>query len=462
MSKTKPKKGPVKALYDFFCSIKLSIFVLIALAATSIFGTVIQQGKPHGVYAQEYGEGVARAIEFFRLDNMYHSWWFQLLLVLLLVNIAFCSFKRLPGAIRLMRYKDPVFDGKPVAIQERCEFKAKGVGAEEAAERVAALFRKKIGAPVREDRDGAVYLFATRGWWSRLGVYITHSSLFLFAVGAIIGAQWGFKGFVQIPEGESVGQVALRSGGTRDLGFEVRCDKFEVTFYTDPSGRPTGRPKDYVSDLTVLENGKEVLRKHIEVNDPLIYNGIYFYQSSYGQAGGRAAWLTVFGPRRNLVAHRVRVEKGRKIPLENGDELLLRALAGDFRGMGPAVDVVVLRDGKDVAQSVVLQAPQGNHRRLGQYVVRVDGVDSVMYTGLQVAKDPGVPVIWAGCVLITLGSMVAFFTSHRRVWARVRPAKNGVEVFLGGNASRNRISFERWFQGLCQQAQEAFEKSVTS
>lgn len=82
-----------------------------------------------------------------------------------------------------------------------------------------------------------------------------------------------------------------------------------------------------------------------------------------------------------------------------------------------------------------------------------------MYTGLQVAKDPGVPIIWAGCILITLGLMIAFFLSHRRVWARVRPAdRGGVEVFLGGNASRNRIAFERWFADLCTEAQEVFEK----
>jgi len=41
-------------------------------------------------------------------------------------------------------------------------------------------------------------------------------------------------------------------------------------------------PKDYKSKLTVLENGKEVLTKTIEVNDPLFYKGIRFYQSSYG------------------------------------------------------------------------------------------------------------------------------------------------------------------------------------
>ncbi|RMG89145.1 MAG: cytochrome c biogenesis protein ResB [Candidatus Dadabacteria bacterium] len=453
------KAGFGKRLFEFFASIKLSVVVLIALAATSVFGTVIQQGKGFGTYAAEYGQGWAKVIWALGLHNMYYSWWFQTLLVLLLVNITFCSLKRLPHAIRLMTYKEPVFDGKPVAIHERWTTRIKGAEGAAAAEKLEALLRRRMRKVFRAERDGAVYLLGTRGGWARMGVYVTHFSLFLFGLGAIVGAQWGFKGFVNIVEGDTVSQIRLRDGGVKDLGFQVRCDDFEVTFYTDPQGRPTGRPKDYISDLTVLENGQEVLKKRIEVNAPLIYKDIYFYQSSYGQAGGRSAWLTVFGPRRNILFHRKQVAKGGAVDLENGDRLILRDLTGDFRGMGPAVEVVLQPAQGDPQSTVVFQAPQGNHRRLGPYVVRVDGVETLMYTGLQVAYDPGVPLIWAGCIFITLGCLIAFFVSHRRVWARVRPAeKGGVEVFLGGNASRNRIAFEQWFQDLCAEAQELFEK----
>ncbi|GAB4260958.1 MAG: cytochrome c biogenesis protein ResB [Deferrisomatales bacterium] len=458
-AKTKQPKGLGRRVKDFFCSIKLSIFVLIALAATSIFGTVIQQGQSHSVYVREYGEGIARVIGVLDLGDMYHSWWFQLLLALLLVNITFCSIRRLPHALRLMRDRDPVFDGRPVAIHERWEQAVRGVPAEEVARRVEGVLARKVGAPVRAEQDGKVYLFATRGGWSRMGVYVTHFSLFLFAVGALVGGWFGFKGFVQIPEGESVSQVMLRPAGVRDLGFTVRCDDFEVEFYADPMGRPTGRPKDYRSRLTVLEGDREVLTRTIEVNHPLIYKGIYFYQSSYGQAGGRGAWLTVFGPRRNLIAHRKHVDRGGRIEVGEGVHVVLRNLAGDFRGMGPAAEIVLEREGNSPTEStVVFENPQGNSRKLGDYIVRLDAVESVMYTGLQVAKDPGVPVIWAGCILITLGCLAAFFASHRRIWARVSPEGKSVRVFVGGNASRNRISFERWFGELCEETGEVLGK----
>ena len=451
-------RGVGSRLYDFFSSIRLSIWVLIGLAVTSIFGTVIQQGKDSAEYVQEYGESVARLIRWFVLDDMYHSWWFILLLALLLLNITVCSIKRLPLAVRLMRDRDPVFQGRGVALHEKWTARLKSTSYSDAVSTMEGFLTEHVGKSVREEREGATFFLVSKGGWSRMGVYITHSSLFLFALGAMIGGWTGFKGFVNIPEGESITQVRMRDGGVQELGFEVRCDKFTLEYYNDANGRPTGRPKDYKSALAVVEGGQVVVTKTIEVNHPLIHNGIYFYQSSYGQAGGKGAWLSVFGPRRNLLVHQQRVANGGRVPLENGDMLLLRNTTGDFRGMGPAAELVLESPSGQGGSLVVFENSQANQRPLGTYTVRLNRVDSAMYTGLQVARDPGVPVVWAGCILITLGCLVAFFLSHRRVWARVSPGEKGVEVFLCGNASRNRVSFERWFADLCESAQVTFEK----
>ena len=43
--------------------------------------------------------------------------------------------------------------------------------------------------------------------------------------------------------------------------------------------------KDYFSDLEIIKDGQVVLRKTIEVNDPLHYGGYHFYQNSYGREG---------------------------------------------------------------------------------------------------------------------------------------------------------------------------------
>ena len=51
--------------------------------------------------------------------------------------------------------------------------------------------------------------------------------------------------------------------------------------------------KDYKSILRVVEGGKTVMTKIIEVNDPLKYKGYVFYQSSYDPEGERYTGLQV-------------------------------------------------------------------------------------------------------------------------------------------------------------------------
>ena len=64
-------------------------------------------------------------------------------------------------------------------------------------------------------------------------------------------------------------------------------------------------------------------------------------------------------------------------------------------------------------------------------------------TGLQVAKDPGVWWVYAGCSLMILGLMVVFFLSHRRVWVWVSSEGKGTTIVISGNANKNKPSFEK-------------------
>ena len=59
--------------------------------------------------------------------------------------------------------------------------------------------------------------------------------------------------------------------------------------------RPTPMPKDYLSDLVILEDGKPAARKTIEVNHPLHWGGYHIYQHAYDDAadGRRRTILSV-------------------------------------------------------------------------------------------------------------------------------------------------------------------------
>jgi hypothetical protein len=63
------------------------------------------------------------------------------------------------------------------------------------------------------------------------------------------------------------------------MPFQVRLDKFSAEFHPG-----TARAKSFESEITRLENGKEA-RSIIRMNSPMRYEGLTFFQASYGPPG---------------------------------------------------------------------------------------------------------------------------------------------------------------------------------
>ncbi|MBI5058155.1 MAG: cytochrome c biogenesis protein ResB [Deltaproteobacteria bacterium] len=445
MPDDKRAPSPMDRVWDFFISVKLAIITLIVLAVTSIFGTIIEQNQPPEKYHQIYEDWAFALMDRINLFDMYHAWWFLLLLVLFTVNLACCTIDRFPRMWKVVRNPRTKLDGNlEKTLSQVDRWKKKGTvpdWASKYAEALSSAFAK----PVATEEGGEVHLYAESGVASRFGVYVTHLSIIIIFIGAIVGNVLGFKGYVNIPEGESVSQVPVRGGSrVQELGFTVRCNSFRVETY------PSGQPKAYISDLTVLEGGREVLRKKdVVVNDPLQYKGIWFYQSSYGQAGGATAQVAVRkadgSPMGTLALppnEPMRIEGYGTVRGVNYDQ--------NLQGNGPALQLVVDRPGKPSAEFWVYQSrPDLDRQRNDSLVFSFSGLNVRQFTGLQVAKDPGVNVVWLGCALMVVGIIMAFFLSHQRVWVRLSKSQDGrVEVVLAGAASRNRLAFEKRFEKI--------------
>ena len=272
--------GFLQSLWDFFCSLKLAISLIICLAVTSIFGTIIKQNGTMEELQREYSAGAIKLFSALDLFDMYHSWWFILLLYLFTVNLTACSIKRLPRVWKIVSVPTPVLDvGLEKSLSHVYAFSAKGT-APQLKERMIEFLKTNFAAPVITERDGEIHLFAQKSPWSRLGVYVVHLSIIIVFIGAILGSLFGYKAYINIAEGTEIDKVFTRNEKSIDLGYKVRCDKFTVTLYD------TGAPKEFRSLLTVIDNGQEVIKQRPTiVNDPLTYKGITFYQSSYGPAG---------------------------------------------------------------------------------------------------------------------------------------------------------------------------------
>ena len=109
--------------------------------------------------------------------------------------------------------------------------------------------------------------------------------------------------------------------------------------------------------------------------------------------------------------------------------------------------MVLLRPNQPPQSLWALKDPSKIDQRHAEFILSFEGIAVKEYTGLQVAKDPGVWVVWMGCALLILGLIVSFFFSHQRVWVRI-PKVSGKEIVIAGSTSKNRVGFEKTFQQL--------------
>jgi len=99
-----------------------------------------------------------------------------------------------------------------------------------------------------------------------LGSLITHLSIALIAAGGIWTAAGGLR--YAAPRYLDAGDVLEVPEG----GFSIRVDAARTEFTEE------GKLSEYLSEVTVLEDGAEVRTHRIEVNHPLVHNGIGVYQ----------------------------------------------------------------------------------------------------------------------------------------------------------------------------------------
>ena len=450
------KKGSlVSGLAAFFSSLKLTIFLLITLALVSIIGTVIPQNMLRADYLKIYKESTYTTLKAVGFLDMYHSWWFVLILTLLTINLIACSWKHFPRTWRFFSHPTKLLDKnleKASALGWRRSWDLLPDDPASLVPRLEGLWPGNWQWQEHAGEHGPeLHYVAEKGRWSRLGVYFVHLSILVIFTGGIIGSLFGIKGFVNIPEGEKV-STFYTYGDQRAsiaLDFSVECRDFEVEFYE------TGGPKEYSSDLVIYDNEKPVKEKIIEVNHPVSYQGFTFYQSSYGAYGGLVDLELNF--RETGLVLPLKLEVGRPLRLpENWGWIEVLKFEENYMRMGPAV--MVLRDpGKGVKPYqfwVFLRFPKfgEENRKTAEFCV-FKNIEPRYYTGLQVNKDPGVWVVWIGCIMMILGLYIAFFMSHRRLWLRLArdPDKpQRLQLVLVGNANKNQPSFELEFKELAE------------
>lgn len=226
--------------WSFFSSIRFAIYLTSAITVVAVAGSFsvmrnadLYEGIDHAVLMEWWTSN--------GMQNLEYLWWIPVLIVLVFffgLNTFICSIDRL---IPISRFY----------FREKIE-------------------RVTIGGQDMEEEDPS--LFTKRRSIAPFYPYIAHIGFLIALIGHLVGSIGGFK---------SYGNVVMEGSGVRvphNDGLYLLLDRFDVTFSR------YGYPEEMRSHVRIVD-GKQVLaEKVVEVNSPLIYQGLAFYASNFQRA----------------------------------------------------------------------------------------------------------------------------------------------------------------------------------
>jgi cytochrome c biogenesis protein len=440
----------VDRLWRFFCSVRAAAYEISFLALLVLVGTlkgsVIPAQLPRLVPALE--PLVRRWYTF----DVFHSLVFSLTLALLAVAIIVCTINRVPGIWHAIARPTVLTTHQFFQTAEPAAALHSADPPATVADDLVRLLRARRYRVLTEERGSEVHVYADKHRFGRLGTFPFHLALILVLVGGIVGSAIGFR--------EPL--FAVTEGATRDVGHGTSL-RLQLAAFVDTYDE-RGQPTAYRADVVLYHGEREVRRQSITVNHPLTYGHATFYQSSFGSAAelrvtdARGAVVYEdsvnfsYRSRTNadapaglldLPAQGVRMElffpnlKLDATPEVNGVKLLsgeLYAQARDLRTNQKLSDGAVIGQG-DTATLAGLTVSFVRERR---------------FTILQVASNPGIPLLFAASTLLVVSVVITFAFPHRRVRALVAKSATGTELLLAPLARRDWGGQRDFVQTLAQ------------
>ena len=293
----KESQGKINKVIGIVSSMPFAIGLLCVLALLSVIGTLIAQNRSVDTYRATYGDFWYSMFDTFGFFDMYHSWWYLSLLSLLLLSLVIATVRHgyyIVAGVKPIKVV-PALPRKhalkvEIQIDEQSNKSIEQVGNELSDEMANLGFKSWINNSQTDQNQRQ--LFSRKGTIGKLSFFPVHIGLAIVLIGGLVSTQFGFRGVMNIIQGDSVSEVFIKEGDDYapiPLPFSVKNDQFSIDFYE------MGKPSSFQSTLSVYELSEDnspadsnrplIATKTISVNDPLRLDDITLYQANFGDAG---------------------------------------------------------------------------------------------------------------------------------------------------------------------------------
>lgn len=304
-------------------SVRLTVILLGILIPLTIVGTLIPQGRPPVEYIGKYGWNWFRVLHFLWLTEIFKSFWFVGALLVLGLNVLTCTATRLrqkkQGWGFVLTHLSLLFliAGGLMSAQGRASGEVKISEGETVHTFTSRGKEVPLGFELRL-KDFELKKYENQG--EKLIVHISGEEKpreFYFRPETrmeIQGTPYQFQVEHFVPDfrmDQGNKRVFSASNEPNNPAIYVHITGSQLDYgewlfhrYRDFHGTPDKPlkleyvwapfvPKDFLSHLEVIQEGRVVREKVIEVNHPLRFGGFGIYQSSYDPVDGKWSGLEI-------------------------------------------------------------------------------------------------------------------------------------------------------------------------
>lgn len=289
-----PRLGPLEWLrwgWRTLTSMRTALLLLLALAVAAVPGSLIPQhsSDPNGVIQyQQANPGLSKVVEALQGFDVYTSFWFSAIYLLLFISLIGCVVPRLRHHWKAMRKAPPRTPSRFERLPSSASARIEGVGVDAAVDAGERVLR---GLRYRTARYGSS-VSAERGYLRESGNLLFHSALVGVLVTVFIGGGFTYTGQKVVVTGDTFVNLQTQYDSLNPGRFfsdaslkpySLKLDKLDVT-YEQQNLAAFGEPIDYTAHVTTRLPGGKPQHAIVKVNAPLSIAGTSVYLLGNGYA----------------------------------------------------------------------------------------------------------------------------------------------------------------------------------